>query len=144
VIKQRALNQSVTDADWLIGAEVVGPKLAPALRSMKAPGTANHYDRQPATMDKYVKTAEDNGGVHTNSGIPNKAFYLAASALGGNSWDKAAPIWYGAMRDPHVKPNSSFRRFALATVRQAAQTYGQSSNEARAVEGAWKEVKVLK
>jgi len=144
VIKQRAHNQSAAEADWLIGAEVVGPKLRPALRSMKDPGTANAYDRQPATMDKYVKTADDNGGVHTNSGIPNKAFYLAAIALGGNSWDKAAPIWYAAMRDPQVKPNSSFRRFAHATVRQASQMYGQASKEALAVEGAWKEVKVLK
>ncbi len=144
VIKQHANGQSVDKADWLIGADVVGAKLKPALRSMKAPGTANKYDRQPATMDGYVKTADDNGGVHTNSGIPNRAFYLAAAALGGNSWDKAAPIWYAAMRDPHVTPHSSFRRFALATVRQASQVYGASSPEALAVQGAWKEVKVLK
>ena len=45
---------------------------------MKAPGTANQYDRQPADMDGFVTTNRDNGGVHTNSGIPNRAFYLAA------------------------------------------------------------------
>ena len=55
---------------------------------MKAPGTAYDdprlgKDPQPAHMDDYVETTEDNGGVHINSGIPNHAFYLAATALGG-------------------------------------------------------------
>ncbi len=36
-------------------------------------------------MDDYIETEEDNGGVHLNSGIPNRAFYLLATALGGNS-----------------------------------------------------------
>ena len=49
---------------------------------MKAPGTAYDddvlgKDPQPATMDDYVRTGRDNGGVHINSGIPNHAFYLA-------------------------------------------------------------------
>ena len=34
-------------------------------------------------MSEYVRTASDNGGVHVNSGIPNHAFYLAATAIGG-------------------------------------------------------------
>lgn len=62
---------------------------------MKAPGTAYDNpkigkDRQPADMDSYKKlpntSAGDWGGVHTNSGIPNRAFYLAATNLGGYSW----------------------------------------------------------
>ena len=40
-VKQRVLGQDVTQSDWLIGADIVGPVLQPALRSMKAPGTAN-------------------------------------------------------------------------------------------------------
>ena len=39
----------------------------------------------------------DHGGVHINSGIPNKAFYLAATRLGDRSWQKAGPIWYDAL-----------------------------------------------
>jgi Zn-dependent metalloprotease len=50
-------------------------------------------DPQPATMG-YVKTSSDNGGVHTNSGIPNHAFYLAATALGGVRG--TGRIWRGA------------------------------------------------
>ena len=61
---------------------------------MKAPGTAYDdpklgKDPQPAHMDDYVDTFSDNGGVHINSGIPNKAFYLAATAIGGKAWEKA-------------------------------------------------------
>ena len=74
LVKQYKLNQTAKQADWLIGADCVGRKLKPALRSMKAPGTANPYDDQPADMDHYVRTTEDHGGVHTNSGIPNLAF----------------------------------------------------------------------
>ena len=52
------------------------------------PGTAYDddvlgRDPQPAHMDDYVQTTDDNGGVHINSGIPNHAFYLTATALGG-------------------------------------------------------------
>ena len=53
---------------------------------MKAPGTAYPGDRQPAHMDDYRNLPDDdqptndNGGVHLNSGIPNHAFYLAATA----------------------------------------------------------------
>ena len=45
-------------------------------------------------MRDYVATSEDNGGVHINSGIPNKAFELVATALGGHAWERAGRIWY--------------------------------------------------
>ncbi|HSW88452.1 MAG TPA: M4 family metallopeptidase [Candidatus Saccharimonadales bacterium] len=51
-------------------------------------------DPQPATMEDFVQTADDNGGVHINSGIPNHAFALAAVAIGGYAWEKAGKIWY--------------------------------------------------
>ena len=41
-VKQMALKQDVTQSDWLIGADIVGPELKPALRSMKAPGHGQH------------------------------------------------------------------------------------------------------
>src|SRR4051795_136080 len=99
-VKQRALGQDVKQADWLIGADIVGPELKPALRSMKDPGTAHPHDDQPADMDSYV----DGGDVHTNSGIPNRAFYVVATTLGGNSWDAAGPIWYDTLCDSHLSP----------------------------------------
>lgn len=89
LIKQYTLGQTAADADWLIGAGLLAPRVTgKALRSMKEPGTAYDddvlgKDPQPATMDGYVKTGRDNGGVHINSGIPNHAFYLVAQSSAG-------------------------------------------------------------
>jgi Zn-dependent metalloprotease len=137
-VKQKALGQTVETSDWLIGADIVGPALAPALRSMKDPGNANPHDDQPADMDGYV----DGGDVHTNSGIPNRAFYLVASTLGGNAWDAAGPIWYAALRDNRLNPTASFQEFARLTVANAQQLCGQKSDEVEAVTNAWETVKV--
>jgi Zn-dependent metalloprotease len=118
-----------------------------ALRSMAEPGTAFDdpvlgKDSQPATMDDYVRTVDDNGGVHTNSGIPNRAFYLVATKLGGNAWERAGRIWYDSVRDPTLSRTSSFRRFAALTERVAKRLYGDGGDEAKAVADAWKEVGV--
>ena len=66
------------------------------------PGTAYDdpelgADPQVGHMDDYVETTADNGGVHLNSGIPNKAFQLAAVAIGGTSISGAGRIWYDAL-----------------------------------------------
>ena len=137
-IKQRALGQDVATSDWLIGADIVGPALRPALRSMKDPGEANPHDDQPADMDDYVP----GGDVHTNSGIPNKAFYVLATTLGGNAWDTAGPIWYATLRDARLTPTATFQEFARLSVRNAIMIYGAQSPEADAVRGSWDAVKV--
>jgi Zn-dependent metalloprotease len=142
LVSQYAKGESAEEASWLIGAEVVGPALAPALRSMKAPGEANPHDSQPADMDHFVRTGEDNGGVHTNSGIPNHAFYVVATTIAGNAWESAGVIWYDALRDPRVKPNCDFLAFAKATLRGAQQRYGTDGKEADAVRAGWDAVKI--
>jgi Zn-dependent metalloprotease len=99
-ITQHYLKQTADQADWLIGDEIMGPKLyGEALRSMCAPGSAYNNDLlgkdvQPAHMKDYYAGPEDNQGVHINSGIPNKAFYLVSREIGT---DKAALIWYKAL-----------------------------------------------
>jgi Zn-dependent metalloprotease len=141
LVKQYTLGQTVDQADWLIGADLVTPAFpGTALRSMAAPGTAWERDDQPATMDDYVHTMSDNGGVHTNSGIPNKAFHALAMGLGGHSWDKAGPIWYEALRDPRVKANANFRVFAGRTLATARRLYGAA--EVGAVADSWQSVGV--
>ena len=60
-------------------------------------------DPQPATMQNYVRTSDDNGGVHINSGIPNYAFALTAINMGGHAWEKAGRIWYETLRDPRLR-----------------------------------------
>jgi len=135
VVKQWAAKQDVKQADWLIGPTIMNHKYGKALRSMSEPGTAWQQDDQPADMSGYV----DGGDVHTNSGIPNRAFYLAATALGGHSWEKAGPIWYKALGS--LTPRASFADAARATVDAARALYSKA--EEAAVADAWKTVKVL-
>jgi len=146
LVKQYSLGQTADAADWLIGAELLLPAVqGVALRSMKAPGTAYDdpvlgKDDQPATMAGYVHTTADNGGVHTNSGIPNHAFYLAATAIGGRAWEVAGRIWYDALRDPRLRPTARFATFAADTIRVAKQSYDDAV--VGAVREAWDSVGV--
>ncbi len=142
LVEQYAKGQTADEASWLIGADVVGPALQPALRSLKAPGDANPHDDQPADMEHFVRTGEDNGGVHTNSGIPNHAFYVVATTIGGNAWEAAGIVWYDALRDPKVHPNCDFLAFAKATLRSAQQRFGAQGKEADAVRAGWEAVMI--
>ncbi|MCF4138249.1 M4 family metallopeptidase [Streptomyces sp. Tue 6430] len=148
LVKQYALGQTAAEADWLIGAELLAPGVSGrALRSMKAPGTAYDddvlgKDPQPATMDDYVRTGRDNGGVHINSGIPNHAFYLAATALGGFAWEKAGQIWYDVLTGGELAERAFFTDFAKLTVKAARERFGDGGEEFLAVEKAWERVGV--
>ncbi|MEU7135319.1 M4 family metallopeptidase [Streptomyces sp. NPDC046261] len=148
LIKQYSLGQSADQADWLIGAGLLGPGVdqGTALRSMKAPGTAYDddvlgKDPQPATMEDYVRTNRDNGGVHINSGIPNHAFYLLATDLGGNAWERAGKIWYATLTGGELSSDADFAQFARLTVAAARSLYGEG-DETRAVLKAWGQVGV--
>jgi Zn-dependent metalloprotease len=147
LVKQWSLNQTADKADWLIGAGLFTKNVhGVALRSMKAPGTAYDdptlgKDPQPADMAHYVKTTADSGGVHINSGIPNRAFYLVASGIGGKAWQKAGLIWYRTLTGA-LKPSSDFQAAADATASVAATLFGPTSVEHKAVLDAWSTVGV--
>ena len=144
LVKQWANRQTAAQADWLIGAEVFTPDIGgDALRSMKAPGQAYNSptlgrDPQPDHMSKYANMTDDNGGVHINSGIPNKAFYLTAVGIGGFAWEAPGHIWYAALQASTSTTN--FQEFADTTYMKADQLYGAQSPEQQAVVSAWKEV----
>ncbi len=149
LVKQHELKQDAKAADWLIGAGLLAKGVkGVALRSLKAPGSAYDdrvlgRDPQPAHMQDFVRTTDDNGGVHINSGIPNHAFYLAATAIGGKAWEFAGRIWYEALRDPKLKANANFAAFAKLTVAVAGRLYRPKGREAAAVAQAWQQVGVL-
>ncbi len=147
MVKQWSLDQTAAKADWLIGAGLFTNKVkGVALRSMKEPGTAYDdpvlgKDPQPATMNDFYDGYDDNGGVHINSGIPNRAFALAAIAIGGNSWEKAGQIWYAALTQ-RLSRTSDFKACAAATISIAGELYGTGKAEQEAVRNAWKAVGV--
>ncbi|CAM3666495.1 protealysin inhibitor emfourin [Nocardioides zeicaulis] len=140
-LKQRVLGQDAAAGDWLIGEGIFRPSVqARALRDMAAPGTAYDdpelgADPQVGHMDDYVDTTDDNGGVHLNSGIPNKAFQLAAVAIGGTSVEGAGQVWYAALTGGAVSSTADFAQFAAATVAAAGE-------HADAVAQAWAQVGV--
>ena len=149
LVKQYALQQTASSASWLFGEGLLAPGVkGRALLSLAAPGTAYDdsflgKDPQPADMRHYVKTKSDNGGVHINSGIPDRAFYLTAVAIGGFAWEKAGRIWYEAMRDERLKPEGTkFIDFARITHTIAGRLYGNQSDEAAAVRKAWETVEI--
>jgi Zn-dependent metalloprotease len=145
LVKQKALGQSADKADWLIGAGLFTAQVrGMALRSMSAPGTAYDdptigTDPQPDDMSKYQNVDFDNGGVHINSGIPNRAFYLVAIKIGGNAWEKPGKIWYRALTE-RLQPTSNFQDAADITYAIAGDECGSGSLEQQAVRDAWKGV----
>jgi len=148
LVKQWSLQQTADQADWLIGAEVFTPDVAAdALRSMKAPGTAYDNetlgkDPQPDHMNNFVRLPDtedgDFGGVHINSGIPNKAFYLVASGVGGFAWEASGHIWYEALKASGT--TTQFQSFADTTYWKASELYGTNSLPQQAVQDAWAQV----
>ena len=141
-LKQRVLGQSATEGDWLIGEGIFMASVrARALRDMAAPGTAYDdpvlgADPQVAHMDDYIVTTDDNGGVHLNSGIPNRAFHLSAIGIGGSAVEGAGQVWYAALTGDDVGTASDFADFAAATVAAAGA-------HADVVRRAWEQVGVV-
>ena len=145
MVKQYALQQTVDNADWLIGQGIFVKDPTWALRSMKKPGTAYPNDRQPSHMRDYVNLPNDQdhdeGGVHINSGIPNYAFYLAATKIGGKVWEKTGLVWYKTLSSG-LPTDCSFEIFASHTVQVAGNLFGQDSSEQKAIRDAWAAVGV--
>jgi Zn-dependent metalloprotease len=145
LVKQRVRNQTAAQADWIIGEGLFTPNVnGVGIRSMKEPGTAYNdpvlgKDPQPAHMKDYVNTTSDNGGVHINSGIPNRAFYITAMELGGYAWEKAGQIWYVTLRDK-LGANSQFQDCANLTYLTAGELFGSGSLEQLAVKKGWADV----
>jgi Zn-dependent metalloprotease len=147
--KQRMLDQSAAEADWLIAEGLFKPGInAKALRSMREPGTAYDdpqigRDLQVGSMADYVHTYEDSGGVHINSGIPNRAFTLAALEIGGASWEKAGQVWYDTLVNGQLSSQAGFESFAQATVSSAGRLFTNDPSIAEKIRSAWVEVGVL-
>ncbi len=126
-----ALNESFSDIfgamvdrdDWLMGEDLPDSVLGgrEAIRDMADPARFG----QPAHTDDWVETCSDNEGVHTNSGIPNKAYYNIATAIGK---DKAEGIFYRTLT-VYLVINSSLEDARAGARQSAADLYGVGSAE---------------
>ncbi len=134
---EREAGQNESDPNWLIGEQIYTPDTeGDALRSMSKPGSGYDKDPQPGHMRDYKNVSNDNGGVHINSGIPNKAAYEVAMAIGQ---DKLSDIWYRTLTT-YFTSSSQFTDAANFTVQSAIDLYGSGSAEAKAVAAAWESV----
>ena len=132
--------QTVVQADWIIGAGVLGPvaiaKGYTCLRNMAKPGSPRCLSPQPSQYNEYIS----GGDPHENSGIPNHAFYLAAMTIGGRSWEKAGKVWYAALTSTNAHPSMDMNEFAALTRAAARSLFPRDSDVYRGVDDAWTRV----
>lgn len=137
MVKQVDKNQTASQADWTIGEDVLELNQglvrvnATAERSMMNPGTAYDdgmidfkypKDQQRASMEEYYDGEEDDGGAHWNSGILNRAFYLAANAFPTEKpCEGVGMIWWAALKDPECRNVKDFESFAKLVISKAGQ-----------------------
>ena len=143
LVRQWRRRESAESASWLVGAEVLVPaKTRRGIRDMEHPGTAFvddpalGTDPQPAHMKNLYEGPADSGGVHLNSGIPNRAFVLVAQAIGGPAWETPGRIWFDAMLQ--LSRTSTFADMAALTAQIAGDRFGAAAR--KAVKAAWKKV----
>jgi bacillolysin len=153
-----AINESMSDVfgtlleyhtgnnpDWEIGEDIYTPGVSgDALRSMSDPAKYNDPDHYSV---RYTGTG-DNGGVHINSGIGNKAAYLLSQGgthygvnVTGIGPDKVGDIYYRALTQ-YLTPSSNYSQLRSAVVQSASDLYGSGSSEVASVNAAFDAVGV--
>jgi len=134
-------------ADYLLGEDLTSPQSA--FRSMANPQA---YDDPDHYSKRYLGTA-DNGGVHSNSGIANNAFYLAVEGgvnrtsglfvqgVGSANREKVEKVFYRGFTQL-LPANATFALARAATLQAARDLYGAGSDVERAIQQAWTAVGV--
>jgi len=92
---------------------------------------------QPMHVDDYNASDNDRfgdwGGVHTNSGIPNHAYYQLVSRIGR---DKAEQLVWRALTE-HLDSDSNFEDFRTAMLDSARELFGEDGPEQQGVDEAF-------
>jgi Zn-dependent metalloprotease len=143
MFRQWSGGQTASQADWLIGADLMGPTAAQhgwtCIRDLSNPGSIHSMAQQPADYAHYIP----GGDPHDNSGIANRAFYLAASAIGGFSWEKAGRIWYESLTSKQATSTMVFKDFARLTLMVAKTLFPHDAHVYDSVDLAWKTFGVI-
>ena len=141
LFRQWSAGQDVNKADWLIGSDIMGPAAKnrgfKCLRDMANPASNHCLAPQPMKFSQY----RDGMDPHESSGIPNHAFYLAAMAVGGKSWEKVGKVWYQAMVGT-PSPSMKMSTFANRTRTLAGTLFPSEPAVKSAIDTAWKKVEL--
>ncbi|PYD94851.1 M4 family metallopeptidase [Bacillus cereus] len=151
-----ALNESLSDIfgvmvdrdDWETGEDIYTPDIAgDAMRSLSDPSSIpNPLDPTMGYPDHYrhyYPTPYDNGGVHINSSINNKAAYLMSEGgwhfgveVNGVGREATEKIYYRALTK-YLTAKSNFKMMRQAALLAAEDLYGKNSKEVQAVTKAY-------
>lgn len=137
-----AINESLSDIfgamvdrdDWVMGEDLPPDALGgrEGIRDLANPKRFG----QPDNASDWVRTCSDNEGVHTNSGIPNKAFYNIALTLGK---EKAERIFYRALTI-YLRSTSSLEDLRAKALQSTQDLYGANSAEVTGVRNGFNAV----
>ncbi len=148
-----AINESFADIfgamidrdDWKMGEDITNPQFFPtgALRDLSNPnnGGTKFGDPgwQPDRLSQKYTGTQDNGGVHINSGITNRAFFLFATQVGK---DKAEQVYYRALTN-YLTRSSQFIDLRIAVLQAATDLHGANSAEVNAAANAFTTVGIV-
>jgi bacillolysin len=133
-------------ADYLMGEDTFRPGGIRSASDPQAYGDPDHYSRR-------FTGSTDNGGVHTNSGIANNAFYLAieggtnrtsglsVQGVGAANREQIERVFYRAFTQM-LPANATFAVARAATIQSARDLFGANSAAERAMTQAWTAVGV--
>lgn len=148
-----AINESLSDIfgamvdrdDWLMGEDLsyTGKPMRSLSDPASIPNPLNPSQGYPDHYSKRYTGSADNGGVHINSSINNKAAYLIAQGgthygvtVTGIGKDKMEKIYYRAL-DLYLTSSSNFSSMRQAAIRAATDLYGAGSTAVTAVTKAY-------
>ena len=137
---------NIEDDTWQLGEELGNTSF---IRYMNDP---TRDGRSPDNYDDKVTGSADNGGVHSNSGIPNLAYALLATGgthpqnetdvvVPGIGMEKAIRIWYEA-QTTSIQTRTDFDNIRAALANAAATLYDECSPEYKALQLSMDAVKM--
>ncbi len=150
MVELYARGGSPTSDTWKIGEQAYTPGTSgDALRYMDNPHLAGNggytADDDPDHYSERYTGSADNGGVHINSGIANKAFHLAAAGgthhlsgvtVTGMGTTDAAKIWYRAL-SIYMTSSTNFSGARTAMLNSATDLFGSTSSQYNTTAAAW-------
>ncbi len=138
------LGAMVDRSNWQIGEAIMNNRTyfpTNAMRDMSNPHNGGRSTNdpcwQPAHVSEMYLGTQDNGGVHTNSGITNYAYYQFATAT---SKEKAEQIFYRALTT-YLTPTSKFIDLRKAVIQSARDL--NYANDVQALSNAFDKVGIV-